>query len=289
MPTPWEKEEFRIAQEWEKKSRNSLLTPIPCISTWMDICGFGQCLEKALWSLEKLQKIGTVNVLSEVYQRVGHPLWIGVDPEPYENVLIINDGIARTVDLPAQCYASATQALFYVRDLVLGHLSLLRLTSHHDLGVRTVLAGGERIQYSPPTFTGNSVLYHGDNPSEYGKKLLEKNFLYNPAEFQMNTAFSKAYSIDSMGSKKGFKVNGFFIEQIFFKQFTVIKDIDIEINNSSVLFTHKGRPALELNIKTLIPFSFKGLATIVYHISSVRVDESFEGEETLIDLVNFKL
>ncbi len=265
------------------------LIPIPCIGAWIDVCGFGSQLEAAKWSLSELQLAGTVNLLNEVYQRVGRPFWVGVEPEPYENVLVLNDGIARTVDLGNVQYAQAEQAIFYVRDLVLGHLHLLRLTNRNNLGVRTVLAGGERIQYSPAIFTGNSILLHGDDPSEGVKQLLKKNFLYNPAEFQMNTSFAKAYSIDASGSKSGFNVNGFFIEEMFFERFGAIPGIDISLDESNVYIKHNSNIALEMNANLKKQFTFKGIDLVVYGISSVRVDASFEGEETIIDLINYEM
>lgn len=289
MPTPFEKEEFQVSLEWEKKARAGSLQTVPCISVWMDVCGFGSQLETANWDLGELQKSGTVNLLSEVYQRVGHPFWVGVHPQPFENVLVINDGVARTVDLGSPEHVQVVQAIFYIRDLALGHLHLLRLTDRYDLGIRTILAGGERIQYSPTLFTGNSVLSHGDNPSEFGKKLLEQNFLYNPAEFQMNTAFAKAYSIDSFGSKSGFGVKGFFVEKSYFKKFVDIAGLSVVVSGESILLNHRDSPALELYFNRIIPFHFKGLTTEVYEIKSVRVDSSFEGEETLIDFFNYDM
>ncbi|WP_290648708.1 hypothetical protein [Aquisalimonas sp.] len=289
MPTPWEKEEFHNSLEWKRRARSGSLTPIPCIGAWIDVCGFGSQLEKAKWNLSEFQVGGTVNLLSEVYQRVGHPFWVGVEPEPYESVLVLNDGIARTVDLGNVQCAQAVQAIFYIRALVLAHLHLLRLTNHNHLGVRTVLAGGERIQYSPTTFTGNSILSHGDAPSEWGKRLLEKNFLYNPSEFQMNTAFAKAYSIDANGTRSGFNVNGFFVEEMFFERFGAIPGIDVTFDESSIYVKHNNNTALELRVSLKKEFVFKGLNASVYGISSVRVDTSFEGEETIIDLVNYEM
>src|SRR5437763_14956917 len=51
--------------------------------------------------------------------------------------------------------------------------------------------------------TGHSFLYYDEEKiSDYGKKLLTTTFVYNPAEFQMNTAFAKAFIIDSFGTKR---------------------------------------------------------------------------------------
>lgn len=287
MFTPFEKDEFKQSVEWFEKAQKGELVPIPCVSGWMDICGYGSQLEKCEWNLEALQKTGTVNLLSVVYRSVGHPFWIGVKPSPFEKVLIINDGVARTVDLSQPVHASAIEAIFYVRDLVLGHLSLLRTTTSEGLGVRTVIAGGERIQYSPTQFTGNSFLQHSEQISEHGKKLLEQNYLYNPAEFQMNTGFAKAYTIDSKGKKFGFSVNKMFIEETFFERLEVIKDLEIIKERNSILFTFNNKPGIELYFDEYIPFTEKGLKTNVYRINAMRVDEKLEREETLIDLDNW--
>lgn len=289
MPTPFEKEEYRIANAWRRKAGAGQLAPVPCLAVWMDICGFGAQLESSSWNLRELQRTGIVELLSEVYQRVGKPFWIGIGAEPSESILVINDGIARTVDLVCPEYGHAVHAIFYVRDLILAQLSLLRLTNQRGLGIRTILAGGERIQYAPEIFTGNLILQHNEIPSERGQKLLDKNFLYNPAEFQMNTAFAKAYSIDAAGTKSGFHVNGLFIEKTFFDRLALISDVGIYISDKSINVQHRENTALELIIENQVHFQFKGLATIVYGIKSVRIDESFEGEETIIDLVDFEI
>jgi len=286
MPSPWEKEEFNAALEWERKAREGLLKPIPCISGWMDICGFGSRLESAAWDLQKLQTSGMVNILSEAYSRVGHPLWTGVSPAPHEIILVLNDGIARTVDLLHPEYTDAVQAIFYVRNIVLAHLNLLRLTHKSKLGVRTVIAGGERIQFSPTQFTGNMILHHEYPPSKIGKKLLDQNFLYNPAEIQMNTAFAKAYTIDSKGSKYGFTINGLFLEESFFDKISIIEGLEIDIGESSILMTRSQLSDLRLSIKETIDFNYLGLQTKIYSIDAVTVG-TLESEETFIDLVNF--
>lgn len=117
-------------------------------------------------------------MLSEVYETVAHPFLIGVKPMPYETVLVINDGIARTVDLGNPESAIAAKFIFYLRDLFFAHSHLLALTKSYGYGIRTVLAGGERVQYSAEEFTGNSILHHSENSiSEFGKKLLNKTFV----------------------------------------------------------------------------------------------------------------
>ena len=113
--------------------------------------------------------------------------------------------------------------------------------------------------------------------------------MYNPSEFQMNTAFAKAYSIDANGTRAGFNVNGFFVEEMFFERFGEIPGIDISFDESSIRVKHNDNTALELRTCLKKEFFFKGLNASVYGISSMRVDASFEGEETIIDLVNYEM
>ncbi len=285
MVYPWEKQEYKNSEEWTEKSRHGELEVIPCISGWMDVCGFGSALKTNSWDLVDLQKNGLLELLSLVYQRAGHPFLIGVEPMPYESVLILNDGVSRTVDLNRPECAHAHQFIFYLRDLFFLHRSLLQLTKSFGYGIRTVFAGGERVQYSPTLFTGNSVLQHDENNiSDFGKKLLDKNFLHNPAEFQMNTAFAKSYSIESLGSKHGFEINGCYVETSFWDLIANIPNLDIEEKDSSKLIYFNGNPALQVYFLRDIKTSFKGLDMNIQQVESIRIDEKFEGEETFCDI-----
>lgn len=288
MVSPWDKEEYKNAMKWQEKAKGQLLDVVPCVAAWMDVCGFGAALEKNSWDLVSLQKSGTLTMLSQVYQRAAHPFLIGVDPMPCEIVLVINDGIARTVDLGRPEIASAGQIVFYLRDLFFSHNQLLALTKKHECSIRTVLAGGERVQYSPETFTGHSVLQHDEkNISDFGRRLLEKNFVYNPSEFQLNTAFAKAYSLDALGGKHGFKVDNLYIESSFWERLRSIPLLDIEIKDGSILVLCNNLPALEFYFGEEVESNFKGLDLKVNQITAMRVDACFEGEETYCDLGKF--
>lgn len=288
MVDPWEKDEYKNARKWAKKAQEKQLDVVPCIAAWMDVCGFGSALESSSWNLATLQKNDMLTMLSEVYERVAHPFLIAVEPMPYEIVLVINDGIARTVDLGKPEFADAGQFIFYLRDLFFAHSRLLVLTRSYGYGIRTVLAGGDRVQYSPESFTGNSVLHHSkENISEYGRQLLEKNFVYNPLEFQLNTAFAKAYSLDALGSKHGFCVGGLYIESSFWDVIKAIPRLRIDKGKSSVVIFYNDLPALELYYTEQVSCEFKGLNLTSDRVTSMRVDENFEGEETYCELGKF--
>lgn len=285
MAGPWEKDEYKNAKEWVRKARAGELHVIPCISGWMDVCGFGSALEKCSWNLVELQRSGLLNLLNTVYQRVAHPFLAGVEPMPYESILVINDGISRTVDLDKPEFANAASFIFYLRDLFFSHRNLIELTASYGYGIRTIFAGGERVQYSPELYTGNMILQHDEeNISDFGKSLLNKNFLHNPSEFQMNTAFAKAYSIDSLGSKYGFKVNNCYVESSFWQLVGLIPMLDIEERDVSILLNFKSKPALEIFFSEKIGVSFKGIEMHINQVTGIRVDKNFEGEETFCDI-----
>lgn len=285
MATPWEKNEYKNSKWWEKKAKAGELYVVPCISGWMDICGFGSALEKCSWDLIELQKSGLLNLLSTVYQRVAHPFLTGVAPMPYESILVINDGISRTVDLDKPEFAHAAIFIFYLRDLFFSHRNLISLTNSYGYGIRTILAGGERVQYAPEIYTGNMILqYDEEKISDFGKALLNRNFLHNPSEFQMNTAFAKAYSIDSLGSKHGFKVNNCYVESSFWRLIGLIPMLDIEIKETSILLNLNLKPALEIYFCEQIKTSFKGIEMLINQVAAIRIDKHFEGEETYYDI-----
>lgn len=287
MPVPWEKEEYLDAERWVEKARRGDLKVIPCISGWIDVCGFGTALESARWDLTELQKNGLLELLSYVYQKVGHPYLVGVEPMPFETVLVINDGIARTVDLGKPQYANGAQFIFYLRDLFFAHKFLVKRVREAGYGIRTIFAGGERVQYSPTLFTGKSLLQHDENNiSDFGKIFLEKNFLHNPSEFQMNTAFAKSYSVDALGTRSGFNVNCCYVEDSFWSLIQQVPGLTVEEQPESWLVRFNGAPALELYFCKIINADFKGLSMSVRQVDRIRIDASFEGEETWCDITD---
>lgn len=282
---PYDSSEFHDLMAWEKKTKSKGLEPNLCIAGWMDICGFGARLEKYKWDLAGLQESNMLKLLNSVYSLAADSLLINTAPYPFESVLIINDGIARSVDLKYIEHVHEFNLARYLMDLVIKHYQLLNLTNDYKLGIRTVLAGGERIQYAPITKSGASYLFYDENNiSDYGKKLLDQNFLYNPAEFQMNTAFAKAYTIDSYGSKSGFTVNGFFIEETFLKNLSKHPRLKINYYDDKIEVLSTNDCSYELRIEKTVHFEKMSLNTKVYKISSL-----FDYRENeCIDLINYK-
>ena len=283
MKNPYDHPEVKKTMEWHENAQSNNLTPQPCVAAWIDICGFGYQLEKAGWSLIELQNQNLLKLLSSVYLRLSDPFWVGVPPFPFETTLIINDGVAKTVDLTNLEHTDGILISKYIEELLIAHYHLLIITKKYGLGVRTVVAGGERIQYSHNEKTGYSMSYYNaEKISPFTEKMLKQNYLYSPAEFQMNTAFAKAYSIDSQGTKARFVVNGFFIEKDFLHKLAKSTQITIEYLDKIIRISSHKLPSFDICYDEIIPFEFKGLKTEIYRVVSVIFSE--DDEKILFDL-----
>lgn len=282
--TPFESSEYRETQAWRKKVTDRDLNIIPCVSAWFDICGYGSLLEKSNWDLRTLRDNGFFEALSRAYQQMGHPFIADVPPSPTERVLVINDGIARTIDLAGPAHVLPTRLLFYVRDLLLAHFQLIGSLAELGLGLRTVLSGGDRCQYSPQSISGQSILYHSGNPSAYGRALLGQQFVYCPPEFQMNTAFASAYTIEALGSKSGILPNCLYITRTWVDTISAVFPSPITVTDSTIEMPHNCGPGLSLHFDQKLRVNAKGLETDVFKISKITVHANFEGEETVVPM-----
>lgn len=285
MPNSYESKESIESQNWWLKSKSKELKIVECISCWSDVCGFGNLLQNNDWDLRKVQDAGAIELLNAVYSIAGRISLPNIDPLPCDKIIVLNDGIARTVDLTHKDKLDGYIFLMFLRDIILNHFTLLRVTSNHNLGIRTIMAGGERIQYSPTTMTGHSILsYDPESISEYGQKILKTQFLYNPAEFQMNTAFAKAFTIDNLGTKHNIKVNGLFIESSFFNQITGVPNIEISIELDSIKISYKKIQMFNLAILDTIEINIKGLDVKIFHIEKLHIEKEFDGDDCVFDL-----
>lgn len=287
MVFPWDKKEFTDAEKWKRSSAAKILAPVDCISAWFDICGYGEILSKCDWNLSKVQDQGFIELLNCFHQFTAHP-FIAIPPVLTEKILILNDGLARTCDLiPSGGLKSvAIPFVFYIRNLFLAYKSCLKLCKNYQLGLRAVLSGGERIQYSNEIFTGNSILTHDSkNISEFGVNLLQTNFLYNPAEFQMNTAFSKAYSIDNMGTAYGIKPNNLFIERSFWGKCSIVPFVSYEILDNEIHLNYLKETIIKVFINKPIKLNVRGLNVVVDKIKAIELNLPNENEVVFYRLV----
>jgi hypothetical protein len=285
MTSPYDSTEFLENQKWRSKSNTKKLAVSDCISSWTDICGFGSLLEQANWDLNTLQENGIVNFLNEFHSIAGRPLLVNIEPFPNDIVIVLNDGIARTIDLFHSKTLHAHTFLIYFRDLLCTHYRLLKFTKSYNIGVRTILAGGQRVQYAPSKTTGHLSLYYDEeNPSDFAKKFLNTTFVYNPSEFQMNTAFAKAYTIDSIGTKGNIYINGLYIESEYFSKLDKIVGLKIDIFEKTVVLYRDDIPMFRLSICNKWIKKIKGLDITIYHITEFHIFKEFDGDDLDFEL-----
>lgn len=278
--TPYDSPEYKVFSYWRDQAKRGELKTIPCIAGWSDICGSGRLLDKAHWSLQAAQDLDLFRALSQKYLVLGRPLITGVPPMPTERVLVINDGVARTIDLTDPAYIHQAHILFYVRDLLMYHYMLERQLVGYGLGLRTVLAGGQRCQYSPNSSTGQSLLYYTNEPSAFGKALLNQCFVNNPAEFQMNTAFALAYTLESLGTEKGIIPNRVYIEESWLEKLNAFMPEPSLLEQHEIHFMWQGEPGITIAFDDRREFLAKGFSFNVFRIQDFIVHKRFEGEMT---------
>lgn len=271
-------------EEWRKKSKTGQLKSIRSLACWSDICGVGNILAKQSWEMDSLINDGLFNILNDTYITLGKPFLVGVAPSPSERVLVINDGIARTIDIACPQAINHLLFIFYIRDIFMHHYLLEQNLCDKGLGLRSILAGGARCQYSQEKQTGHSVLNYSDKPSVYGKKILDQTFVYNPAEFQMNTAFAAAYTIDSAGTKYDIKPNRVYITNSWIDVLNFALEDSIKFENKDVDFSINGNIVLTIRIDKSMDLRIKGLNEIVHRVSEVIVRKALEGEETIFPM-----
>ena len=277
---PYDSPEFIDSEFWRTQTIKGELKTLPCVAAWSDICGFGSALRQARWNLQLVNETGLFYALSQTFELLGQPLIVGVPPMPTERILIINDGVARTTDLSDPSYINNNQLLFYVRNILIRHFLLERQLVQYDLGLRTVLAGGERCQYSPQKTTGQSVLYYTNEPSDFGKSILNQQFVYNPSEFQMNTAFALAFTLESFGSAKGLVPNRVYIDESWLKRINTVLPEPTVIEGENIHFMWNGEPGISITFDDLLQIEDKGFDFNTYRVKKFVIHERFEGEKT---------
>lgn len=264
------------------------MVPVPSICIWTDICGFASKLGRANWDLTQAQAQGLLRVLSDIYETAALPLLVDSPPAQSERILVLNDGIARTMDLPDPSAVEPVRFTFYLRDLLMRHYWLVPKLKLEDLGLRTVLAGGQRVQYSPVRITGESVLCYQGAPSPWGRHVLEQELVYHPAQFQMNTAFSRAYLIESAGSRQGIQVNRVYIDESYIEvvQQAMPGCVTVKGDNcgGQICIEWDNQLKFHMQYDATLVVKKASLESRVFQLSYFVVHKAFEGEETEIPL-----
>lgn len=274
----FDSKEFQADIEFNRKTRAAKLVPLQCFGFWSDICGFGSLLEKNEWNLQKMNDNHIMELQRNFYDMMG-----GIHAIE-ERTLILNDGIAKILKFSDYICINSDIIIFYLRDLLISHYAFWTRAKEFGVSVRSVLAAGEYIPYATNNQTGEVILqYDPDNISERGKEILNTTYVYNPTEFQMNTAFAKAFTIESQGKKAGIKPDYFYIESSTVDLINSIPNINFIKNEDKLLISYKQIPRMELQISKELNMNIKGLSVIVYEISKFHIFEALDGDDILTE------
>ncbi len=193
-----------------------------CFCMWSDLLGFSNMFTSTNWDLEEAQMEAIYNRLESAHSSV---LFYS---SPTERNLILNDGIAKVFHpLPKHVDPNNIMSIsMFLRTCVELHMSINETEYENKYpGCRSVIAFGDNINYLADEVRLDDYVLNYTKPkdsdiSDYARKNNNPVIIYNPKELQMNTAFSKAYIIESGGSKAGLPGNYMYIDD------SVIQAID---------------------------------------------------------------
>lgn len=191
------------------------LNSITSFCMWSDLLGFSNIFVDANWNLNRSQ-------MEKVYSRLeaAHSSVLYYST-PFERNLILNDGIAKVYHprTKAEDNNNILGISMYLRSCIELHMSI-NATEHENNfpGCRSVLAFGENIEYLVDEIRFDDYVYNYSKPkgtelSDLAKSIGNPIIIYNPKELQMNTAFSKAYILESGGCKSGLPGNFMYVDK----------------------------------------------------------------------------
>lgn len=182
---------------------------------WCDLLGYGQPFIDSEWNLYDKRVIQNIN-------RIDNLKWIfhNINDYPIEKTLMMNDGFIRNMDIVSIQDGMQQRYLYWFNAILNSFCKLNRCDKKYGFpGARGVLTYGHRFDYMDNQLTAADIVQTSkENIPKYEKNIL----VYSPKEFQMNTAFSKAYIMESAGSRAGIVGSNLYIDIDFLKRLTKI-------------------------------------------------------------------
>jgi hypothetical protein len=181
------------------------------VCCWSDLLGFSNPFSESNWS-------PTEEVWSRVSDRlINAAIQYATNLDPSEFGLTLNDGFIRT--RREESFRHPDEISMWLRSCVYAHNAIFESEREVDLpGARTVLAAGQALLYSPAVITRDDFVYDytkadPDKPSSQAQRYGDSIVAMNPGPLQMNTAFSKAYILESAGSKANLDGPHFYLDE----------------------------------------------------------------------------
>lgn len=174
---------------------------------WEDLLGYGRPFYLNDWNLNN--EMAQVNI-----RRIKNlEKYLKTVPIPFaEKILFLNDGLIRNVDIHKKEVYVEIYLMWLEYTIEMFREINIADKQQGFYGIRGVLTFGYRTQYT------NEVTKLNDLVSS-NRTSDEDIVIYSPNEFQMNTAFSKAYIMEGAGKAKGLAGPNLFIDLCFIDYF----------------------------------------------------------------------
>ena len=185
---------------------------IPTICSWSDLLGFSVPYVKSNWKPDKEEYKNIAERLRSMQILCARNL-----NAHDENVIVSNDAIMRNLNFEQINHADFISMWF--RSVVFFHMAVNTWEKEHGYpGMRTVIAGGERLIHTfddvrMEDYVLNYTKKDPNGPSSFPDEWRNRIVMYSPPAFQMNTAFSKSYILDSLGSKHGLQGANIYVDE----------------------------------------------------------------------------
>ena len=171
---------------------------------WIDLLGYGSAFYSSNWDIHSpsaLNNLKRIQLLEPITTSIFSPY--------NETLFSLNDGFIRNFDIPKN---NVILILGWFIDVMLKFKGINEADIQNGFyGARGVIAYGSRAQYRQfdSLGKGDFIYTAEETKREYNKKRI----VLTPSELQMNTAFSKAYIIESGGSRSGLINNKLHIDE----------------------------------------------------------------------------
>lgn len=167
---------------------------VPCLCSWLDLLGYGQPFVDSKWDLSDEKCYNNFRRI----ERVSHVFTSGWATHPVGVRLSINDGFACTIDIGEEAREISDTYTFLEGALQDFQAIDVIEKREGNPGGRGVITIGERFSHA----MGNEAVVSS-----------RRVVSYFPAEFQMNTSFSKATIMEESGSRAGICGSNLYIDR----------------------------------------------------------------------------
>ena len=228
-----------------------------CFCAWMDLLGYGQAFYNSNWNLTDSTAIANlqrIKYLENDFTFIGNIL--------YEKIFTLNDGVITNFDMTPGMHPNMLNTWF--ENIIRKFYTMDgKDRAVGNPGVRGVLTYGQRAQYTDKELLGQDE-WVMTSPEKL-KMYHENKVLFAPKELQMNTAFSKAYIIESGGSKKGVVKNELNITEEFLHKYVSL------INQAG-----------EIEVPGVEEVDQSGQRNLLYDSYFIQYSAEFDGENLVI-------